>query len=84
MDEVIVSLIQTVGLPISLIVYYLFVERPRQEARDADNNKRYDTLIDKLVTGQKECAEKMENALEEHNEYIKRLIKIFDNKKTVL
>ncbi len=78
MEDTIINLIQTIGLPIALIVYYLFAERPRQEAREDQNSARYDTLVDKLVSGQKDCAEKMESALEEHNEYIKRLINIFE------
>lgn len=78
MEDTIINIIQTIGLPIGLVLYYLFLERPRQEKHAENERMRYDVLVDKLVSGQKECADKMESALEEHNEYIKRLIKIFD------
>lgn len=80
MEDSIINIIQTIGLPVALIVYYLFFERPRQVQRDDRLTERYDALIDRIMLGQKECAEKMETALEKHNEYIKRLITIFDKK----
>lgn len=83
MEDTVIDIIQTIGLPIGLIIYYLFFERPRQEARDDKTSDRYDSLVEKLLNGQRECAEKMENALEEHNEYIKRLIKIFESKSKI-
>lgn len=80
MEDTVIDIIQTIGLPIGLIIYYLFFERPRQEMRDERTNERYDSLVEKLVNGQRECAEKMESALEEHNQYIKRLLKLFETK----
>jgi hypothetical protein len=73
MEDTIIGLLQTFGLPVVLIMYYLFIERPRQVAERESDATRYDKLVEKLVDGQRQCAEKMDAALSKHNEYIEKL-----------
>lgn len=72
MDQII-SLITTVGFPIALIVFYLLVERPRSE-------KRFDSLIDKVVLGQEQCAKSIKDALDEHSKAIESLETLIEKK----
>jgi hypothetical protein len=46
---------------------------PRQEAR-------YDSLVDKVLLAQKDCSEKMNAALEKHNQYIDELTNVINQK----
>lgn len=80
MEQTIVNLIQTLGLPIALIIYYLFIERPRQEKKEALEISRHDALVDKIIDSQKECAMKMNQAISEHTEVIRELKVLIDEK----
>lgn len=73
MEENVINLITQVGLPIALVIYYVFVIMPRQEAR-------YDALIEKILTSQKDCSDKMSAALEKHNTYIDELTTLIEKK----
>jgi hypothetical protein len=73
MEESIITIITQVGLPIGLVIYYIFSIMPRQESR-------YDALIDKIMIAQKECSDKMNIALEKHNQYIDELTHVINEK----
>lgn len=72
MESSIVELITQVGIPVGFFVYYLFVLQPRQEGR-------HDALVDRMLSAQKECSEKMDSALQEHNEYIHKLTEAIES-----
>lgn len=78
MEETILTIIQTLGVPIALIAYYLFVERPRQEERQKYDNTRHDTLVDRIISSQTDCANKMNEAIREHTEVIRNLTIMID------
>ena len=80
MTNEIVQLIQSLGVPIGLIVYYLTIERPRQEKKEKEANVRHDLLVNKVIESQIQCAEKMNKALTEHTEAIHELKLLIDNK----
>lgn len=80
MEQTIVNLIQTVGLPIALVMYYLFIERPRQEKKAELDIARHDALVDKIIDSQTQCATKMNQAISEHTEVIRELKTLIDNK----
>jgi len=40
-----IEIIKSFGFPIFLVLYYLFVERPRQIKQDEENNKRFDDVM---------------------------------------
>lgn len=72
MDEII-TLIQTLGLPIGLVLWYILYQKPRDD-------KRNNELVDKLMAAQKECAEKMGEALRSNVLAIRELTELIETK----
>ena len=73
--EIDVNTIRDLGFPIALIVWYLVFERPKQTKREEDHNARYDMLVSKLIDSQKECATKLESAIDELSSLIRKTTK---------
>jgi hypothetical protein len=73
MEDTLITTVQTIGLPVALILYYLIMERPRQEKNKEIETKRHDALVDKIINAQVDCANKMNEALRDHTDVIKDL-----------
>ena len=80
MDQAILEIIKTVGIPVALIVYYLFIELPKQREIKQSEETRYDNLVAKVLDGQKQCAESIKEALAANNTVIKELEEVIKNK----
>ena len=70
MENTIIDILQTLGLPVALIIWYLFIERPRQEQAKATDIERHDKLVDKIIEGNKECSDKLQLAMSESSRSI--------------
>lgn len=80
MDQAILDIVKTIGVPIALIVYYLFVELPKQREIKKSEEIRYDNLVAKVLDGQKQCADSIKDALSANNTVIKELEEVIKNK----
>jgi hypothetical protein len=82
METTILELLKTVGLPILLVLYYLFIERPKQIIAAHEDNARYDGLVQTIVKCNEECATQLKQLITAHTDDIKTLISnIPSNKK---
>ncbi len=74
------DIVQQLGIPVALIAYYLFIERPRQERQRDAETARHDSLVDKIIAAQTDCSNKMNQALSEHTRAINELTDLIDKK----
>jgi hypothetical protein len=81
METTILDLLKTVGLPVLLVLYYLFIDRPKQLAASDKEITRYDTLVAGIIASNKECADKMNNIMTQHTEAINNLKTAIENLK---
>lgn len=75
-----VPLLKDFGLPVFLVLYYLFVMLPAQKKSQEKDQDRYDKLVAMIISNQKECAEKMEAALHENSSAISELTELIERK----
>jgi hypothetical protein len=80
METTILDLLKTVGLPVLLVLYYLFIERPKQLVSSHEDNVRYDSLVQTIVKSNEECAAQISKLMTSHTEDIKTLIANLEKK----
>jgi hypothetical protein len=56
-----IDLLKSFGVPVVLIFYYLFIERPRQQKLEGEQNKRYSELMERVFTIESRTTEVIAN-----------------------
>lgn len=56
-----IDLLKSFGVPVVLIFYYLFIERPRQQKIEGEQNKRYAELMERVFTIESRTTEVIAN-----------------------
>ncbi len=72
-----IELAKSFGVPVVLIFYYLFIERPRQTKLQDEQNLRYTSLMERMFTIETRTTEVIinnNNILTQLSERIKDLI----------
>lgn len=55
------NLLSQYGFPVMLVIYYLFIERPRQAKKDEANDVRYDELLQRVFESETKITEVITN-----------------------
>ena len=56
-----IEILKSFGVPVVLIFYYLFIERPRQSKIEIEQNKRYSELMERVFTIESRTTEVITN-----------------------